>query len=314
MLARPFACRYAGGPANKQIESLSTESTNRPYFWAKVTTTTKENKMAVTMKRVLVTPEMAAKWLDGHQNFRNMRKGFMLRLVADMKAGNFHDIGDPIRFDSSGALVDGQHRLAAIVESGVSISMHVAHGVDRVEVVDSGTPRSVSDTLNRTMAVPSANSATAAIRRLHRTQLVDISGAKQNAGISLTNSQIVSYVENHPELITACTDAGNMRGSGASAINYSDAILVLHFAQLKNLDYAAVLSFLESVRDGCGLYKGDPELTLRERLISMQGAARNDSGGFARTYFFLRALRAKLDGEKLVLLRYIPGETTYPKF
>ncbi len=270
--------------------------------------------MSVTMKRVLVTPEMATKWLDGHQNFRNMRKTFMLRLAADMRAGNFHDIGDPIRFDSSGALVDGQHRLAAIVESGVSIHMHTAHGVDRVEVVDSGTPRSIADTLNRVLGLPNANSAAAAIRRLHKAQLVDIAGVKQTSNISLTNSQIVNYINEHPEFAKACQDSQAMRGANVNTINYSDAMAILHLAQVKGLDYGLVLKFLESVRDGFGLYKGDPELTLRERLVAMQGARANDAGGFARMYFFLRSLKAKIDGEKVFLLRYIPGETQWPKF
>jgi hypothetical protein len=269
--------------------------------------------MSVTIKRVLVTPEMAAKWLDGHQNYRSMRRTYMLRLAADMRAGNFHDVADPIRFDSAGSLVDGQHRLSAIVESGVSISMLVAHGVDNVEVIDAGTPRNVGDTVRREMDIPNANSVVASLRRLHKAGYISIGEPGQPGNVAPTNSQIINYIGQHPELRRACLDAAPLRTRNGMVV-VSDAICVLHLAQVFNLDYDLALTFLQSVSDGCDLKKGDPALALRDRLLSIKTSRNNDAAGFARLYIFLRALRAKIDGQSLVVIRYVHGETTLPKF
>ncbi|GGQ53922.1 hypothetical protein GCM10010195_06630 [Kitasatospora griseola] len=54
-----------------------------------------------------------------------------------------------IAFDENGALVDGQHRLHAIIEANVSVKMLVVYGLseDVFPVLDSGKSRSAADAL-----------------------------------------------------------------------------------------------------------------------------------------------------------------------
>lgn len=58
--------------------------------------------------------------------------------------------GDSIRFSETGVLLDGQHRLAAIIKSGVSIETLVVTGLpDSVfDVIDVGARRSAGDVLD----------------------------------------------------------------------------------------------------------------------------------------------------------------------
>lgn len=83
-----------------------------------------ENIKAMTYKPlnaaiITVTPEMAGEWLTHNHNNRKIDKNTVMKYAADMFAGNFTLNPDAIAFDHEGSLVNGQHRLMAIVNSGV---------------------------------------------------------------------------------------------------------------------------------------------------------------------------------------------------
>jgi hypothetical protein len=70
--------------------------------------------------------------------------------AQDMAAGYWRDTGIPIliweRPDGSRVLEDGQNRLKAIIQAGVTIPLHVHYNPHSVfDVVDTGAPRSLRD-------------------------------------------------------------------------------------------------------------------------------------------------------------------------
>lgn len=97
-----------------------------------------------------ITPEMAKKMLL--KNFCN--RGISIRhrdrMVRAMRSGEFRHTHQGIAFDTIGNLVDGQHRLAAIVESGITQTMQVTYNVpteNRSMIDGQSRPRSVRDSL-----------------------------------------------------------------------------------------------------------------------------------------------------------------------
>lgn len=94
---------------------------------------------------VLVTPEMAAKWLDESDgaNPRPVLQRSVNYLVEEIKAKRWRLTPQGIAFNEQGLLIDGQHRLWAVVESKVAVPMRVTWNTpDAVkEVLDSGTLR-----------------------------------------------------------------------------------------------------------------------------------------------------------------------------
>lgn len=58
-----------------------------------------------------VTPEMAAKWLEGNVLNRPLKQAHVDRLAREMAAGRWRLTHQGIAFDVSGCLIDGQHRL-----------------------------------------------------------------------------------------------------------------------------------------------------------------------------------------------------------
>lgn len=101
---------------------------------------------------MLITPEMARKWLEEY-NERNPRKrinnNVVNAYVEDMRNGKWLFNGEPIVFDENGFIKNGQHRLCAIIRSGISAFILVVFNVDpTITSFDHHLKRSVAQELN----------------------------------------------------------------------------------------------------------------------------------------------------------------------
>ena len=96
-----------------------------------------------------ITPEYAAKLLAEHNpNNRPLSRQHVVFISQEMQRGTFRpDNGDSIRIDTNGNIIDGQHRLAAIVHAGKPMLMLVANGIEdgAFATIDIGKPRTVKD-------------------------------------------------------------------------------------------------------------------------------------------------------------------------
>jgi hypothetical protein len=96
---------------------------------------------------VTVTPDLANDLLRLNTQNRPVKSVVLNRYISDMKAGKFVFSGDAIKISKEGVLLDGQHRLLAVVSSGISIQTHIQSGLDPAvfTVLDTGSPRTISD-------------------------------------------------------------------------------------------------------------------------------------------------------------------------
>lgn len=99
---------------------------------------------------VQITPKLAQQYLCHNADNRILRDKAIDRIADDMKNGAFQLTHQGIAFDTNGRLVDGQHRLQAIVRSGATVPMLVSEGVDpkTFSVLDQNIKRSPADILN----------------------------------------------------------------------------------------------------------------------------------------------------------------------
>jgi len=105
--------------------------------------------------REQVTPETAAYYLTRNRNPRTLRPSWVAELADMMRRGLFHETPDGLAFDREGYMRNGQHRCAAIVESGRTQVMTVTVGLADVQVaaLDQGLKRSMRDVLQAPAAV-----------------------------------------------------------------------------------------------------------------------------------------------------------------
>ena len=103
------------------------------------------------MKRVLITPEIAAQMLAKNVGNRAIRNHVVKQYAQQMRDGQWRQTHEPIAVDASENVVDGQHRLTAIVQSGASIWFWLAtydHECSAVDLpIDMGIRRRMSDVL-----------------------------------------------------------------------------------------------------------------------------------------------------------------------
>ena len=103
------------------------------------------------MKTVIetITPFIAKIYLKANTDNRPLRPSHVKTLAYDMKNGHWQVTHQGIAFDDTGRLIDGQHRLHAIVEAGVPVEMSVTRGcsASAFSILDRGANRSASDIL-----------------------------------------------------------------------------------------------------------------------------------------------------------------------
>jgi hypothetical protein len=98
---------------------------------------------------VLVDAATATEWLKANSHNRRLRNGRVDQMSRDMIKGNWDDNGETIKFSRTGVLLDGQHRLSAVIQSDtVQVFTVIAGLEDKVRrSVDTGGKRTVGDQL-----------------------------------------------------------------------------------------------------------------------------------------------------------------------
>ena len=76
-----------------------------------------------------IGPDGAKKFLDRMIYNRNVSPSRVTAYAVDMRSGSWDLNGQAIVLDENGLLLDGQHRLLAIIESGVTLPMLVVRGM-----------------------------------------------------------------------------------------------------------------------------------------------------------------------------------------
>lgn len=103
------------------------------------------------MRWTEITPEMAAEMLKkANPQNRNVLQRVKKMYAADMKANNWNGWNcDTIKISEDGTIIDGHHRLSAIVESGCTVGMYVVYGIEMsaVKTLDRGKKRTTKDTV-----------------------------------------------------------------------------------------------------------------------------------------------------------------------
>jgi hypothetical protein len=267
----------------------------------------------VRSKVQTITPKKASEMLEANTSNRPVSQPVVRSFAEAMRRGDWMVTHQGIAFDINGVLVDGQHRLAAVIEAEVPVAMTVFTevGADTFDVLDTGKRRNAADVL----AIEGEKSTTmlaAMVRTVwlyeNRSEL-GWSGGKA----AVTNHQIVQTLQEHPKLrdfvsvgerISAET---GMIKSAAGAASY----LIENANKRANLT-----AWYEGIVDGAGLGKSDPRLMFRRVMFNM---ARKQAGLVQRrrdtrehVALYLKAFNAWAGEEQLTQLRFTAREPIPP--
>lgn len=94
-----------------------------------------------------VTKDIADEWLKNNAGNRKIRKTHLDYIKRQITSGYFQYTGEPIIISNTGRLLDGQHRLKAVSETGIPIRCLICFGVenDAYKHINNNVPRTNSD-------------------------------------------------------------------------------------------------------------------------------------------------------------------------
>ena len=249
----------------------------------------------------LVTPEIAEQWLAKNIHNRNLNERQIDRLARAMKDGDWWFTGDPVQFAPDGTLLNGQHRLNAIIASGTPVEMLVVRGIlpKAQEAMDMGARRSLAAILKLRGEVE-CNSLAALLNTVYKYD------HRWHSMAVPTAQEALALLEREPAIREGLPH-GRKVNRRLHGIPPSMAGACYHvFARLDDAD---AYVFIEEWAKGEGLKDGDPVFALRRYCLN-QGYQTHGSRGYSARNMMaivVKAWNAWRRGEPVKLLIYKPG-------
>jgi hypothetical protein len=243
----------------------------------------------VTCELEWITPEMAAAWLENNPGNRRVSPGRVSLLARALATGRFAVNGEAIKLDAAGAVLDGQHRLSAIVAANQGAWSYVVRGLPREvrPTIDRHRPRSDAEELRERFSA-----GRDAVRAVALVKMISL--IRRGRVEPLSFADVETLLELHEEGVRWALEAADHR-----LLTYAPVAAALALAHPTDPDRLA--EFTDRLRTGVNLHEGDPALVLRAFLLE-RDRVRADP---RRTVSLrvLRAVQAHLDGERLLLIR-----------
>lgn len=250
-----------------------------------------------------VTPETAEAWLGKNMvNNRKLRSAAVAKYSRDMKAGTWQLNGESIKFDRNGELLDGQHRLHAIVHAGVSIDLLVVRNLDpnHYQSVDTGLRRGYRDVLKLRGETNTAILA-ATLARITNWNAGERAFSGRNVQ-ELTFADMDRTLEENPHIRDLVKEANRLYRRS----NLPPALFTTLFYIFDQIDSDDAAEFMRLVATGDGLNSDHPIYLLRKRLAEERQRPGSPSAKLLMG-LTIKAWNAWRKGETPRIVSYSPG-------
>lgn len=213
-----------------------------------------------------ITPQQAKIWLGNNFNNRNISPTRVRNLAQQIKKGLWQLNGETIKISKDDTLLDGQHRLHAIIEAGKTIETYVCIGADKetFKTIDTGKSRGGADILS-IAGFPNAIALTASVR-IYKALIDGYKDSGSTKKDFMSNSEILEFVKEHPTYSDAVSAVLAYK-KVKKLITPSLAGCVFYIFNMKSA--TDCLKFFHCLETGEDLKAGNPIYTLREKLIEL---------------------------------------------
>ncbi len=247
-----------------------------------------------------ITPEWANTILSkNNTNNRLISPKHVSILAEEMAGGSFQDNGDTIRFSTDGTLLDGQHRLAAVVKSGVTLKNAIVVfglGQDSIKSIDNGRKRTNADRLKILGISQSTRHVAAASKGYVQYMNGDLLFTSP-----VPDSLILDTVKEKSDFFTQGTIGfRKIQKNGLRP----PAMCIFLLALCYEYNKETTEQFVDGVSLGENIHKGDPRYTLRNAMICRPLNLQWKKYMFAQ--YFIKTINAFFKKEEMKLLRFTP--------
>lgn len=263
-----------------------------------------------------ITPQMATMWLErmGDIN-RPVSQANVDFLSQQIQTGAWEVNGEAIVRDEDERVIDGQHRLWAIIQAGKSVHALVVTGVKRkvFATFDSGKIRNAADALHiARVDNGNPNRLASALSWVEFWESGWSEGREGGVGgrkRRRTAAQAIALAKKYPSLaeyVSVPKDHG--AGAAARMKLWRGNLIFARWATMQAKPNIA-RRFWDDVETGENLSKDDPAYQLRERLHGLSTAYGAKVDPKIVLVWAIKAWNAAARGEKMSLLRFTEAET-----
>jgi hypothetical protein len=272
-----------------------------------------------------ITPERARSLLDrtdelGFTN-RSIRRGRVEKLAHAITLGQWKLTHQPLAITPDGAVMDGQHRLHAIVAAGQAVDMLVVRDADpeTFGVVDTGAARTTADSL-KIAGYVDVNHLSATVRGyIVYDQLIGTTGNYRTSMSVVTTADVLTFLDDpdQREAARGAVQVGRMVAGGLARHGLGTALgmsaLVVRLRKT-DLGDTSVAEFYARLNDGVSLAADSPILALRRWFMSDTGYARisNEARRAVACANTIKALNDYALGKPRSVVRFGLGVEPFP--
>lgn len=269
-------------------------------------------RMVTTVE--VVTPDIARELLSSNGTNRPITQAAVDKIVTSILDGEWRLTHQGIAISADGTLLDGQHRLLAVVKTGVAVETLVTRNVDpeTFEVMDSGRSRQQADTVG--IAGVQNSKGVTAISRLILSYDSHQSRPWNRVKSMLTTPRVKAFAVENDAWLQVAHRQGLVvakRIGGAPAAHAAGLFVCRRWAAANGVTDLAD-EWSAGLMTGAQLLPGDPRLAFASWI---SGAGRLINAAYRSELTFILALRvfhAGIQGDSLqkVLVRD-PGSTMF---
>jgi hypothetical protein len=253
------------------------------------------SQSGVVSEIVQITPAMAVDLLERNPDNRRLRPAKLAQMISDMREKRWSFNGEPIIVADTGELNDGQHRLEAVVQSGVTLTALMVFGIDRATrtTLDQGASRTAGDFLHM-LDMPNAYSIAAIGRMVLAYERSDRKTLGRDRDI--TTAEVMERATTDLALATSATYS-NRHQRRMAPFARATIIGFCHYV-LMDKDAQDAMKFMDQLCTGENLQRGDPAYMARTRLQSTT----DKKSRLARVEIIFRAWNAFREGRELAMI------------
>lgn len=249
-----------------------------------------------TPRVVTLTVEDASYLLEANKANRPLNQQHVNRIAAQIRDGKWRFNGDTIKISSTNDVLDGQHRLWAVIEAKMPIQTIVVRGIQPEAFATIDTlrkPRSGSDVLALLGVTNNRSTISVALQWLLRWQRKTLTEYKAPVN-RIENSDVEQAYRDNPGIARAAERAHKLRGIG------NPGLIAFFYYVLTNRNPDLAERMIHTLENPAGVGVNDPFFRLRQYFIS--DYTRKD--GLVTIALMIKASNAAAEGREVKALTW----------
>lgn len=249
-----------------------------------------------------ITRDVAADWLKGQRKNRRLKESLVKDIARQIRAGEWEENGESIVFDEHDRLIDGQHRLHAIVMAGMSVVSVVVTKVNGkvFDTIDTGKTRTAADVIGMSGGWANETTAATAVKYLFRYY----DQPEFETVPNLTNREVLKIAKQYSD-VKQSIEFVNRVGIRASVLSQPECVF-LHYI-LSAISPGKTTQYLKKIMTGNNITQGSIEDRVRARLVD----ARTTRVEYKLNYkqrlgLVIKGFNVLRDGEMPSKARFVP--------